>query len=135
MTETSAKPQVGGRPAGGAVTPIPHVNYTKQEERTLHLPQEARSFYCEGRFLSYLAAAQPMRNTTAQPMRNATAQPMRSHCHPELLLSPNGLSFRTAPPTAPVSLQTQLPSFVPQICLWFIIVCTSQMAILLTIPE
>uniref|UniRef100_A0A8C4LKA8 Uncharacterized protein n=1 Tax=Equus asinus asinus TaxID=83772 RepID=A0A8C4LKA8_EQUAS len=50
------------------------------------------------------AAAQPMRNTTAQPMRNAaawpmrnaTAQPMRS-C-PELLLCPNGVPFRTAPP-------------------------------------
>lgn len=49
----------------------------------------------------------------AQPMENATAQPMRSCRCSELLLSPNRLSFRTAPPYPPfLSIKT-----APLLCL------------------
>ena len=49
---------------------------------------------------------------TAQPMRSVPAQPMRSCCRPELLLSPNGLLFRTAPPCSPLFSPLKQASFL-----------------------
>ena len=73
------------------------VNYTKQEEiLPASLTRNKTTLFLKEDFSPHQA--------TAQTMRNAGGQSMRSHCCPELLLSSNGLLFRTALPDPHFSL-------------------------------
>ena len=65
-------------------------------------------------------------------MRNARAQ--RSRCHPELLLSPNGLSFRTAPPSSLFSIKAA-PRLVLRIYLWVTVAGFFVVGSVLAIPK
>ena len=62
----------------GSTHPITHPQEQQPGGDGAASPREVQPLYCEGRFLSPPATAQPMRNATAQPMRNVTAQPMRN---------------------------------------------------------
>ena len=116
-------------PVGGALMPYHTLSITPNRKRLMFASRTGRktTLLLKGDFSPHLA--------TAQPMRNATAQPMRSRCHPGLLLSPSGLSFRTASPYSPFFSIKAAPFFVCWICLRFAIACTSRIVILLAIPE
>lgn len=97
MKETLTKLELG-RPVGEALVPYHTLSITPTRKRHMlaSWTGSTTTLLLKEDYSPYPATIQPVRNTAAQPMRSCR--------HPELLLSPNGLSFRTAPPYSPFSI-------------------------------
>ena len=105
-----------GRPVGGALTSYHTSSITPNRKRQ----KLASSTGSKTTLLQKEDFSPHPGNSIANEKPQPAAQPMRSRCHPELLLSPSGTSFRTAPTMCPFFSIKAAPHFcfpdLPVVC-------------------